>query len=137
MILKRRLNGDPITSVRPVGKNAVQLLRAVAEKVTVSDEIERYIVSLVSATRMRSEFSLGASPRASVALMRLSRAWRCFITGIRRPGRYSRPVQRGGRAQGHNVKRGAAAGIDAVTVLDAVLKSTAVPYAQTRRGFGI
>ena len=32
MILKRRLNGDPITSVRPVGKNAVQLLRADPEQ---------------------------------------------------------------------------------------------------------
>lgn len=138
MILKRRLNGDPITSVRPVGKNAVQLLRAVAEKVTVSDEIERYIVSLVSATRMRSEFSLGASPRASVALMRLSRAWavlhhRAYVVPDDIADLFSEAVA-------HRVtmsREAAAAGIDAVTVLDSVLKSTAVPYAQTRRGFGI
>ena len=138
MILKRRLNGDPITSVRPVGKNAVQLLRAVAEKVTVSDEIERYIVSLVSATRMRSEFSLGASPRASVALMKLSRAWavlhhRTYVVPDDIADLFSEAVA-------HRVtmsREAAAAGIDAVTVLDAVLKSTAVPYAQTRRGFGI
>ena len=138
MILKRRLNGDPITSVRPVGKNAVQLLRAVAEKVTVSDEIERYIVSLVSATRMRSEFSLGASPRASVALMKLSRAWavlhhRAYVVPDDIADLFCEAVA-------HRVtmsREAAAAGIDAVTVLDAVLKSTAVPYAQTRRGFGI
>lgn len=138
MILKRRLTGDPITSVRPVTKNSVKLLRAVAEQVTVSDEIERYIVSLVSATRTRTEFSLGASPRASVALMKLSRAWavlhhRAYVVPDDIADLFCEAVA-------HRVtmsREAAAAGIDPVTVLDSVLKSTAVPYAQTRRGFGI
>lgn len=138
MILKRRLGGDPISTVRPVDKNSVKLLRAVAERVTVSDEIERYIVSLVSATRMRGEFSLGASPRASVALMKLSRAWavlhhRTYVIPDDIADLFTEAVA-------HRVtlsREAAAAGIDAVTVLDAVLKSTAVPYAQPRRGFGL
>ena len=49
-----------------------------AEKVTVSDLVAAYIVSLVSATRNHSEIKLGSSPRGSIALQRLSRAYALF-----------------------------------------------------------
>ena len=49
-----------------------------AEKVTVSDLVAAYIVSLVSATRNHSEIKLGSSPRGSIALKRLSRAYALF-----------------------------------------------------------
>ena len=42
--------------------------------------IKNYIVSLVSATRKKEEIRLGASPRASIALMKASCAW-AFIEG--------------------------------------------------------
>ena len=49
-----------------------------AVKVTVSDLVAAYIVSLVSATRNHSEIKLGSSPRGSIALKRLSRAYALF-----------------------------------------------------------
>lgn len=49
-----------------------------AEKVTVSDLVAAYIVSLVSATRNHSEIKLGSSPRGSIALKRISRAYALF-----------------------------------------------------------
>lgn len=49
-------------------------MRAAAEKVFVHDSIYEYIVSLVEATRTNGLFSMGASPRAGIALLRMSRA---------------------------------------------------------------
>ena len=43
--------------------------------VTVAEEVERYIVAIVRATREHPSLRLGASPRASVALYRASQAW--------------------------------------------------------------
>ncbi|MCH5254357.1 MAG: MoxR family ATPase [Lachnospiraceae bacterium] len=48
--------------------------RQAAEKVFVHDEIYEYMVSLAEATRNDELFSMGASPRASIALLRMSRA---------------------------------------------------------------
>ena len=56
------------------------MLRQIVSKVTVSSEISRYIVQLVAATRDTPLVTLGASPRASLALMRLSQAY-AFIRG--------------------------------------------------------
>jgi MoxR-like ATPase len=42
--------------------------------VKVSDELKRYIVDLVSASRGHSEIYLGASPRGSLALFRMAQA---------------------------------------------------------------
>jgi MoxR-like ATPase len=47
--------------------------RAVAE-VRISEAVRRYIVGIVGATRKRGPIRLGASPRASLALQRLSQA---------------------------------------------------------------
>ena len=49
-------------------------LRAAAEKVFVHDSIYEYIVSLVGATRVNELFTMGASPRGGIALLRMSRA---------------------------------------------------------------
>jgi MoxR-like ATPase len=64
-----------LPSIVPV-VNAEQLvkLRAIATRVTVSPIIQKYIAELVRATRRHSSVRLGASPRASVALMAASRA---------------------------------------------------------------
>ena len=46
-----------------------------ARGVHVAETLNSYIVELVGATRQTSELSLGASPRASLALLRASRAY--------------------------------------------------------------
>ena len=53
--------------------DALALKRAVTE-VRISEELKRYIVDLVSATRKAQGVSLGASPRASLALMKVAQA---------------------------------------------------------------
>lgn len=52
----------------------VQHLRQKVTEVRISDEIRRYIVTLVRETRSAAGVQLGASPRASLALMKSSQA---------------------------------------------------------------
>jgi MoxR-like ATPase len=49
-------------------------------EVKVSAEIAKFIVTLVGETRKSDKVTLGASPRASLALMKLSQAY-AFIRG--------------------------------------------------------
>ncbi len=49
-------------------------LQAVVEAVHVSEDVADYAVSIVAATRTSSSLTLGASPRGSLALMKLARA---------------------------------------------------------------
>jgi MoxR-like ATPase len=57
--------------------NADELLdmRQEVEDVHVDPDIERYIVALTSETRARRQVAVGASPRGSLALLKLSRVW--------------------------------------------------------------
>ena len=49
-------------------------MQAAVEHVHASDPIERYIVSLTTATRQHAHVQIGASPRGSLALYQLARA---------------------------------------------------------------
>ncbi|HYG34631.1 MAG TPA: MoxR family ATPase, partial [Clostridia bacterium] len=53
-------------------------LKSAAQQVRVSEELKRYVVDLVSATRTTSGVQLGASPRASLALMKAAQALALF-----------------------------------------------------------
>ncbi|MGH2429925.1 MAG: AAA family ATPase [Candidatus Limnocylindria bacterium] len=55
-------------------------LREAARRITVSEEVEAYIVRLVRATREHADLRLGASPRASVSLYRAAQA-RALLDG--------------------------------------------------------
>jgi MoxR-like ATPase len=57
----------------------IEMQRAL-EQVHVSDAIEGYIVDLVAATRASRRLAVGASPRGSLALLKLSRA-KAAVTG--------------------------------------------------------
>ena len=50
-------------------------MRQAIENVHVEPDLERYIVALVGETRQRPEIAVGASPRGSLALLKLTRAW--------------------------------------------------------------
>jgi len=52
----------------------IALIRTEVEKVRISNELKKYIVYIVSETRMIDEVKLGASPRATISLMRSSQA---------------------------------------------------------------
>jgi MoxR-like ATPase len=57
-----------------VGDDAARQLRSLIDGVKVAPEVREYIAAITRATRTESSVSLGASPRASVALMRAARA---------------------------------------------------------------
>jgi MoxR-like ATPase len=49
-------------------------MRHAIETIHVDPDIERYIVELTSETRRRNEVAVGASPRGSLALLKLARS---------------------------------------------------------------
>ena len=61
-----------------VTKDDVLALKRAVTEVRISEELKRYIVDLVSATRKAQGVSLGASPRASLALMKVAQAAALF-----------------------------------------------------------
>jgi len=57
-----------------IGDAEVRALRALVDRVRVAPEIQGYIAGITRGTRGDPSISLGASPRATVALMRAARA---------------------------------------------------------------
>jgi MoxR-like ATPase len=67
---------DPLESLRPVSDAAeVRAMIAMVRRVHVSDAIKAYAVDLAEATRRAPEIRLGASPRATLQLVRAAKAW--------------------------------------------------------------
>ena len=67
---------EPLDRVLPVVEaQEVLALQDRVRGIRVADEVERYLVAVVRATRDHPSLRLGASPRASVALYRASQAW--------------------------------------------------------------
>jgi len=74
-MLAARVHGEPLADVLPVLSPAALLeLQAAARAVQVHADVQRYIAAVVRATRTTPEIELGASPRASLALLRASQA---------------------------------------------------------------
>ena len=75
MILYRRKNGDPIETVEPVcSADDISRCISAVRDTHIDAAIYKYIVDIVSATRNHPFVALGASPRASIALMRASQS---------------------------------------------------------------
>ena len=76
-----RATAEPLEAIEPVLEaTALPAMRDAVRAVTVSDEVETYLVRLVRATRDHPDLQLGASPRASVALYRAAQA-AAFLAG--------------------------------------------------------
>jgi MoxR-like ATPase len=74
-ILADQAEEHPVDGLQPVAtREEVLALMAAAKRVRFSSELRDYVVSLVGATRGRPEIQLAASPRASLALMKVSQA---------------------------------------------------------------
>ncbi|NNC87252.1 MAG: MoxR family ATPase [Akkermansiaceae bacterium] len=69
----------PLERMEPVATR-VELLALVdaAKDVRISEDLKEYIVALVAATREQKDVQLAASPRASLALMRVAQAMSLF-----------------------------------------------------------
>lgn len=76
-ILKRRrerkhdyVNIDKVTN----GKEILEM-RQIVEEIHIDPDIEKYIISIVNKTRTHNNVAVGASPRGSLALLKLTRAY--------------------------------------------------------------
>jgi MoxR-like ATPase len=76
-ILERRhqRQTDNVKLEQVTSAEELLVLRKAIENVHIAKEIERYIINLVDKTRDHSQIAIGASPRASLALLKLTRSW--------------------------------------------------------------
>ena len=68
-------SSSPLEALEPVAQaEDMRELIAAVRKVHVADALKQYVIKLVTATRSTPELRLGASPRATLHLLRASRA---------------------------------------------------------------
>lgn len=80
-ILFEHSDKHPLTRLQPVADvDAVCDLRSKANAVFAAPEIGRYIVDLATATRQHEQVQVGASPRGTLSLFRMAKAW-AMMTG--------------------------------------------------------
>jgi len=78
-ILTAQEHNHPLDELKPVVTLAdVVTLKRTVENIRISAELKRYAVDLVTATRTAAGVQLGASPRASIALMKIAQAEALF-----------------------------------------------------------
>ena len=111
-----------------ISKEEVLALRVMTNDLYVKDDIYEYIVNLVEATRTMEIFSMGASPRGTIALLRMAKAM-AVIDG--RDYVCAKDVQDVARdVLGHRVKlsaRGKAQGISMQQAIGMLVAQVAAP----------
>jgi MoxR-like ATPase len=74
-MMERQLHGHPVQELGQVCQSEdVHLLQAAVRDIYVDPLIQKYVVELCDATRHHESVYLGASPRGSLAIQRLSQA---------------------------------------------------------------
>ena len=80
-IIKSRKGENPLATVKAVlTLDELRGIRELVKTVHIDDELYTYIVTLITATRKHPALALGASPRASVAMVHLAQAY-AFLHG--------------------------------------------------------
>jgi MoxR-like ATPase len=81
MILSRNENNVSVKNLVPVitCEELAELCKQ-SEKVTCSENIKKYIIDIVNASRSADYIKLGVSPRGSIALQRMAKAY-AFVNG--------------------------------------------------------
>jgi MoxR-like ATPase len=121
----------PAETLQPVA-SAEEVMAAIGEagRVRMHDDVRRYLVQVTRATRTDHDVRLGASPRATLALMRASQAWaamqgRDFVV----PDDVKRLAV---HVLAHRLIASLEArlrGRDAITIIESILDSLPVPVA--------
>jgi MoxR-like ATPase len=76
LMLRQRHEASPLASLTPVATSeTVAQMIAWARGIHVSPSVEGYAVSLARATREHPDLRLGASPRATLQLVRAAKVW--------------------------------------------------------------
>jgi MoxR-like ATPase len=136
LMLRQRETVNPLDAIVPVASSTeVTALIAWARAVHVAPAIEDYAVALARATRDNSDLRLGASPRATLQLVRAAKVWAALdgrgyvipddISGLLAPVFAHRiiPTRSAGGARARNVADTIA------TILDRIAASVRVPIA--------
>jgi MoxR-like ATPase len=78
-ILTNQIQQHPIEQLKPcLSLDEIFTLKQAVKEVSISPDLKRYVVSIVHATRQAEEVQLGASPRGSIALMKIAQAFALF-----------------------------------------------------------
>jgi MoxR-like ATPase len=78
-VLTAQANNHPLDQLKPCVTLAdVVALKHATQNIRISEELKRYVVDLAGATRTTTGVQLGASPRASIALMKAAQALALF-----------------------------------------------------------
>lgn len=78
-ILSNQMRQHPIETLRPcLSLEDIFTLKEAVRQVEVSPDLKRYVVNIVNATREAEGVQLGASPRGSIALMKMAQALALF-----------------------------------------------------------
>jgi MoxR-like ATPase len=78
-LLSEQTQKHPIDTIQPcVNFQDIITLKQEVKQIRISEELKRYIVDIISATRTAENVQLGASPRASLALMKIAQALALF-----------------------------------------------------------
>ncbi len=81
-ILDAQVHEHPLTDLTPcTSVEQILHLRTAAQGIRVSERLRRYVVEIVTATRSAEGVELGASPRASLMLMKCAQALSLFDGG--------------------------------------------------------
>jgi MoxR-like ATPase len=72
---RRRRKEDAIVLNAVVTPDIFWAMRQLVENVFIHPDVERYIVNVVAQTRQHRQVAIGVSPRGSIALLKLTRAW--------------------------------------------------------------
>lgn len=127
-VVARQQRGHPIDTIQPVADPAeIQRWQAAVRQIFVDRSLLSYAVEVVGATRSHPDVLLGASPRASLGIVRLAQAW-AFLHGRKfvLPDdikRLAQPVL----AHRLDLRGPTGAGRGAGALVDQVLESVPVP----------
>jgi MoxR-like ATPase len=78
-IVSNQMQEHPIAHIQPcISLEDISTVKERVKQIRISKELKHYIVDIVAATRLTAEVQLGASPRGSVALMKVAQALALF-----------------------------------------------------------
>jgi len=75
-IMNRYLSGDPITKLVPVCElEDIERMQKQVEQVYIHEDIKKYVLQLIQATRNHEQIALGINPRGMLSLIRMAQAY--------------------------------------------------------------
>ena len=78
-VLSAQAKNHPLENIQPCATlQEASILKQAAQAIRISEELKHYIVKIVSSTRSAAGVQLGASPRASISLMKVAQALALF-----------------------------------------------------------